>query len=232
MLDLRTQYPSQTIDGGADYPLGRARNVSVPGDGTGTPWEQALVNDLLGFWQGLVTAAGITVSGIPDTAVLSDALDALKKLTRRIGCQVQVTGTAVPDDEYLTMASILRQSADAGFFIMDGAGEEAAGADIRFGAPVQGYYYMHFSGLVSLPSSGANPATAELRLSSSGTATTVYGRRWSSGGVIAVSGGCMLECGPTINVDELTIQNKSGTELSISEASLTIVRIGSEISGW
>jgi hypothetical protein len=64
----------------ANYPYGSARNVTVPGDGTGTPWEAAGVNDVYGFQQKLLNAAGITPSGNSETIVASDYFNALVKL--------------------------------------------------------------------------------------------------------------------------------------------------------
>lgn len=79
-ISISEQYPGKTAGNTTNYPLGEARNVTTPGDGTGTPWEQALVNDDQGFKQALLAAAGITPSGTPDTAVASQYLQALQTL--------------------------------------------------------------------------------------------------------------------------------------------------------
>jgi len=63
-----------------DYPLGSARNVTTPGDGTGTPFLADLVNDIFGFQQALLAEAGITPSESPDTAVASQYLGSLRAL--------------------------------------------------------------------------------------------------------------------------------------------------------
>lgn len=62
------------------YPLGKARNATTPGDGTGFPLERRWINDLLGFEQALLTAAGIVASGDPDKVGASQYLEALQKL--------------------------------------------------------------------------------------------------------------------------------------------------------
>jgi hypothetical protein len=62
------------------YPYGSARNITLPGDGTGTPWEAALVNDLFGFQQALLSKAGITPSGDPDKVGASQYLEALQNI--------------------------------------------------------------------------------------------------------------------------------------------------------
>lgn len=68
--------PSDTVN----YPYGKAQNVTAPGDGTGTPWEEALVNDIFGFQQALLTKANITPDGNPDQAHASQYLEAIEKL--------------------------------------------------------------------------------------------------------------------------------------------------------
>jgi len=86
-LDLTVTYPGQVAPATAAYPQGEARNRSTPGDSDGTPWEEQIVNDLLGMEQSLLDAAGITPSGAPDEVGASDYLDAMKVLfrgTRRV----------------------------------------------------------------------------------------------------------------------------------------------------
>jgi len=80
MIILSSKYPGQVAVDATNYPHGKARNVTVTGDGTGTPWEQDLVNDWLGFDEALVAAGSVTPSGNPDTAVVSQRLEALQAL--------------------------------------------------------------------------------------------------------------------------------------------------------
>ncbi|HET7545487.1 MAG TPA: hypothetical protein VFK05_36720, partial [Polyangiaceae bacterium] len=65
------------------YPFGKAQNDVSPGDGQGTPLEAALVNDLFGFQQSLLSAAGLTPSGTPDKVGASQYLDAVKVVSRK-----------------------------------------------------------------------------------------------------------------------------------------------------
>jgi hypothetical protein len=73
-----SRYPTQTTAPTADYPYGSAQNVSVPGDGTGTPWEKDLVNDIFGMQQQLLSAATIVPSGTPDKVGASQYYDAMR----------------------------------------------------------------------------------------------------------------------------------------------------------
>lgn len=73
-------YPGQVTTGDPGYPHGKAKNQNVVGDGTGTPWEEQLANDLLGFEQALLVEAGATPTGIPDKVGASQYLDAIKTL--------------------------------------------------------------------------------------------------------------------------------------------------------
>lgn len=77
-LDLTVTYAGQVDDSDPDYPQGKARNLVVEDDGTGTPYEEKIVNDTLGFHQALLLAAGITPSGDPDNANVSQYAEAVK----------------------------------------------------------------------------------------------------------------------------------------------------------
>lgn len=77
---LENLYPGKVNPSDANYPQGSARNITVPGDGTGTPLDQAWLNDFLGFFQAVLAGASITPSGSPDTAVASQYLDGLKTI--------------------------------------------------------------------------------------------------------------------------------------------------------
>lgn len=77
-----SNYPGNIIGGNANYPWGQARNVAQTNDGTGTPYEQAIVNDLFGLQQALLSEAGVSPSGAPDTALASQYLDAMKILLK------------------------------------------------------------------------------------------------------------------------------------------------------
>lgn len=77
-LDLTVTYNGQVDDSDPDYPQGKARNVVVEGDGTGTPYEEQIVNDQLGFHQALLQTAGIEPSGSADTANDSQYLQAVQ----------------------------------------------------------------------------------------------------------------------------------------------------------
>lgn len=79
-IGIAAEYPGKTNGADANYPQGSAKNVSSPGSGDGTPWEEAWVNDKEGFFQRLLSDASITPSGSPDTIVNSDYVDALTKL--------------------------------------------------------------------------------------------------------------------------------------------------------
>lgn len=79
MLILTVRYPAQ-IDIDPAYPQGKARNSGSFQDGTGTPLEADWLNDIWGFHQALVAAAGITPSGDPDEVGASDLLDAVRSV--------------------------------------------------------------------------------------------------------------------------------------------------------
>jgi hypothetical protein len=69
-------YPAQ-VDADVAYPYGKARNAGSYQDGTGTPLEQAWVNDIWGFLQALLDAGAVIPSGVADKVGASDYLTAL-----------------------------------------------------------------------------------------------------------------------------------------------------------
>lgn len=77
-LDLGVTYAGQIDPDSASYPFGTPRNVTVPGDGLGTPLEKAWMQDVYGLLQGLLDEASIVPSGTADNAVTSQYRDALK----------------------------------------------------------------------------------------------------------------------------------------------------------
>lgn len=75
-----SQYPGKVAPASAQYPYGQAQNITDPGDGTGTPWEAALVNDIFGFQQALLSAASVAPSGNSETVGASQYFEALQRL--------------------------------------------------------------------------------------------------------------------------------------------------------
>lgn len=70
------------------YPLGKARNITVPTDGTGTPLESKWVNDVFGFFQALLDDAGAAPSNTPEKVGASQYLDAIKGIAAAFGGSV------------------------------------------------------------------------------------------------------------------------------------------------
>jgi hypothetical protein len=108
------EYPGQTVAASGGYPYGSAQNVTVQGDGTGTPLEERWVNDLWGFLQALLDAGDVTPSGDPDEVGASDYLTALRAAVRVELTPAQITST---QDNYgppgWSEATLVRLSSDA-----------------------------------------------------------------------------------------------------------------------
>jgi len=71
------EYPGKVEPVSSQYPDGKARNISAPGDGTGTPLEAKWLNDLFGVMQYVTSKAGITPSGTPENAETSQVFEGL-----------------------------------------------------------------------------------------------------------------------------------------------------------
>lgn len=61
----------------ANYPYGSAKNDSTGTTGDGTPIRKPLMDDTYGFYQAVLSQAGIVPSGIPETALVSQILEGL-----------------------------------------------------------------------------------------------------------------------------------------------------------
>lgn len=66
-----------------NYTYGSARNITVPADSTGTPWEQAIVNDTQGFHQALLARASIVPTGTAENETASQYVQCLDFLYSR-----------------------------------------------------------------------------------------------------------------------------------------------------
>lgn len=97
-INPESEFPGKITPSTTEYPFGSARNVTVPGDSTGTPWIAALVNDLFGFQQALLSLAGAVPSGTPDNATTSQYLDAVLSV---IGTRAYNTIALMVADESL-----------------------------------------------------------------------------------------------------------------------------------
>lgn len=124
MINLNEQYPNKTAGVTPNYPFGQARNVTLPGDRTGTPWDQALVNDLIGFQQAAMKAANMVPSGVPDNANTSQVLDAILKIMQDMNNREYVDvksqradrGVYMNDTDYpMTVYFGFKDSSNAGF---------------------------------------------------------------------------------------------------------------------
>lgn len=82
-IDLQTTYPGKVNPASPAWPFGQPKNIVAPGDGTGTPWEQSIIRDTEGFKQALLTNAGLTPSGTPDNAQVSQYYQAIMALSFR-----------------------------------------------------------------------------------------------------------------------------------------------------
>jgi len=95
-LNPYVKWPTKITAPSAAYPYGSAQNITVPGDGTGTPWDEDLVNDIFGFQQELLDKAGITPSGDPDEVDDSEYFQAMRATCGYPGTVIATCTTATP----------------------------------------------------------------------------------------------------------------------------------------
>lgn len=80
-LKRNERYPGRFNNPTTDHPQGAFKNRSAPGAQDGSYLESDWANDWSGFFEKLMTVAGITPNGNVDTALTSQYYDALVKLT-------------------------------------------------------------------------------------------------------------------------------------------------------
>ena len=78
-INPTTAFPGKIAAATPAFPYGKARDVSSPGAGDGTPWVALLLNDVFGFQQALLDAPAVPLvpSGTPDEVGASQYVDAL-----------------------------------------------------------------------------------------------------------------------------------------------------------
>lgn len=77
-INPETQYPGKVEQATPANPFGTARNITIPGDGTGTPWESAIQKDNWAFQHAMLINAGMEPNGNPDVADNSQLFEAAK----------------------------------------------------------------------------------------------------------------------------------------------------------
>jgi len=101
-LNPEVFFPGKITPSTSAYPYGSARNITTPGDGTGTPYVAALVNDLFGFQQALLTQASIVPSNNAETALQSQYLDALNNLFfRKVSSVADLTALSLKSGDFV-----------------------------------------------------------------------------------------------------------------------------------
>jgi len=77
MNNLNALYPANSGSPSANYTWGNARDITISGDNTGTPFTAALQNDIIGLQQYLLKEANIVPSGSPDNVVVNQQFEAM-----------------------------------------------------------------------------------------------------------------------------------------------------------
>lgn len=110
-LDKTAVIPAAKIDSSdAAYTLGKAQNVTVFGDGTGTPYRADLVNDDFGYKEALLLEAEVTPSNVADTGLSSQYLQSAKLIHGAIA--VDYAALRDKDSSQLILGTIITVTDD------------------------------------------------------------------------------------------------------------------------
>lgn len=105
-------YPTQTVPPSGAYPYGAARDVVVPGDNLGTPYDAHVLNDIFGFFQAMLAAANVSPSGVPDAVGASQYLESIVKIAAAVtGGEITVStespsGVPTDGDQWLMIGEV------------------------------------------------------------------------------------------------------------------------------
>lgn len=84
-LKFNDTYTPKSNAPDADYPQGSFKNgTGAPGDKSGTPYEKAWTNDILGFLQKLIDVGAITPNNVSDTVQVSQYYEGLTAHTAQL----------------------------------------------------------------------------------------------------------------------------------------------------
>jgi hypothetical protein len=223
MIIPSSKYPSQidTTDP-TNYPRGKARNVTASGDGTGTPFERDWINDWFGFQQAAIVAAGITPSGTPDTAVVSELLSALRTIiVQRPFARYVASGTKNNPTPFTLAASLTVAPPGLSWILASDAVQ----------VPVAGKYRVAYAGQFSQTVSATNPSIIGASVLVGGATTGVGGNsqtlRYSAttGDVLMLN----METAVTITTpasQQISLAPLSGLTNILASANLIIEQIG------
>lgn len=109
-INLDDRYPGRAGGKTLDYPQGSFKNRTSPNAQDGTFLEQDWANDMLAFFQALMSDAGMVANNVVDTARASQYFDALVKT---------IKGNAIPG---ATFAEVDALTADEGPIIVTDMG--------------------------------------------------------------------------------------------------------------
>lgn len=87
-------FTGRIVSDPANYPQGKAQNETSGGANDGTPYEEQRANDTFGHHQSLLRAAGITPSGVSDTAAISEYVQAIVEIAMGRAGLFVAAGTA------------------------------------------------------------------------------------------------------------------------------------------
>ena len=110
MINLEQTFTPRANPADTDYPFGSIKDNTSPGANDGTPLSAVWGNDFEGFRQAAMSEAGITPSGLPDTAQDSQLLEAVKAVS---------SGALRPS----VIEALRRSYAEAGYNLVGGSFE-------------------------------------------------------------------------------------------------------------
>lgn len=231
-LDPSTEFPGKITAPDANYPYGSARDITVPGDGTGTPWLAVLVNDIFGFQQALLTEAdGIVPSGSPDTVLASDYLNAVNIIKARLTNTQKIVGRNFADTLYRDLIGLNTSDViELGNAVNDIYVAARLGVGVIPTAPVHVKTSVGYDGMFTETTGGGVNSGAQYLLQADDLSARQGILRYNSGSGTQVIGGgldlILANLSTTAGADVVIAVNGGDA----SEHSLTLSRVAGVVS--
>ena len=112
-INPSTLYTGKIVAPSTPYPYGSAQDITVTGDGTGTPWLASQLNDIYGHHQALLKSAGIVPSGSPDEVGTSQYLQSIVELASGRANTYTAGGTA----SIMTLTAFVNQEPIQSYYV-------------------------------------------------------------------------------------------------------------------
>lgn len=127
-INPSTEYVGKITAPNANYTYGSAKSVTTPTAQDGTPWSIKLVNDIFGFQQAILLAAGIVPSGNSETQLVSQYLQGISEMITN----QNYGADAVNTDDYVVTTKSRSSKYEEGLYLLKVTNTNTGAATVNY----------------------------------------------------------------------------------------------------